>query len=158
MCKAFLAVSLLVFFGASSLAAQSDKPAKQEQKPAGQAATPAATAYVIPPEDAKKANPVKATADSIAEGKRMYGYDCAMCHGENGDGKGDLATDMKLNLKDYRDAATLKEMTDGEIFYIIQKGKGQMPSEGDRQKSNEIWNIVNFIRSLAKKSPPPKTN
>lgn len=159
MRKAFIAVSLLVFFGASSLAAQSDKPAQQEQKPAGQAAaTPAAPAYVIPPEDAKKANPVKATPDSIAEGKRMYGYDCAMCHGESGDGKGDLAADMKLNLKDYRDAATLKDRTDGELFYIIQKGKGQMPSEGDRQKPNEIWNLVNFIRSLAKKNPPPKAN
>ena len=83
----------------------------------------------------------------------MYGYDCAMCHGANGSGKGDLAADMKLTLKDYRDPASLKDRTDGEMFYIIQKGKGDMPSEGDRQKPEGIWNLVNYIRSLSKKGP-----
>ena len=59
----------------------------------------------------------------------------------------------ELTLKDYRDAAALKDMTDGEIFYIIQKGKGDMTGEGDRQKPEGIWNMVNYIRSLSKKGP-----
>ncbi len=74
-----------------------------------------------------------------------------MCHGENGDGKGEVAVDEKLKLKDYRDPAALKDMTDGELFYIIKNGKGQMPPEGDRVKVPELWNLVNYIRSLAHK-------
>ena len=46
-----------------------------------------------------------------------------MCHGKDGDGNGDLATDMKLKLLDYRDPASLKDLTDGDLFYIIKNGK-----------------------------------
>ncbi|HET6199120.1 MAG: cytochrome c [Candidatus Acidiferrales bacterium] len=164
MRKDVATLSALVLFGIAGLPqqaskpVQADKPAQQTEKPAAQADKPAAAtaAFVIPPDVAKQANPVKPTAASIANGKQMYGYDCAMCHGADGSGKGDLAADMKLNLKDYRDAAALKDMTDGEIFYIIQKGKGDMTGEGDRQKPEGIWNMVNYIRSLSKKTPPAK--
>ena len=44
----------------------------------------------IPADAAKMVNPVKPTAESQAQAKKVYGYDCAMCHGEKGDGKGDL--------------------------------------------------------------------
>jgi mono/diheme cytochrome c family protein len=107
--------------------------------------------FKVPPEIAKQANPVKATPESIALGKKKYGVDCAMCHGKTGDGKGDLATDMNLKILDYHDPTALKDKTDGELFYIIQKGKGDMPAEGDRAKKDDIWNLVNYIRSLAKK-------
>jgi mono/diheme cytochrome c family protein len=107
--------------------------------------------FKVPPEIAKQANPVKATPESIALGKKKYGVDCAMCHGKTGDGKGDLAADMNLKIPDYHDPAALKDKTDGELFYIIQKGKGDMPAEGDRAKKDDIWNLVNYIRSLAKK-------
>ncbi|HEY4949869.1 MAG TPA: c-type cytochrome [Candidatus Acidoferrales bacterium] len=119
--------------------------ARQEQK-AG-----AAAEYKIPPEASKLPNPVKSTPASLAAGKKTYGFDCAMCHGKDGDGKGDLATDMKLKLADYRDPASLKDMTDGDLFYIIKNGKGDMTGEGDRSKPDEIWNLVNYVRSLAKK-------
>ena len=156
MRKTIAILSILALFGISGGAQQTDKTAQQAAKPAAQAGKAASTPapFVIPPDVAKEPNPVKPTAASIAEGKQMYGYDCAMCHGANGSGKGDLAVDMKLNLKDYRDAAALKDMTDGEMFYIIQKGKGDMPSEGDRQKPDGIWNMVNYIRSLSKKVQP----
>ncbi len=156
MRKTIAILSILALFGISGGAQQTDKTAQQAAKPAAQAGKAASTPvpFVIPPEVAKEPNPVKPTAASIAEGKQMYGYDCAMCHGANGNGKGDLAADMKLTLKDFRDAATLKDMTDGEMFYIIQKGKGDMPSEGDRQKPDGIWNMVNYIRSLSKKAQP----
>jgi mono/diheme cytochrome c family protein len=107
--------------------------------------------FKIPPEAAKQANPVKASPESIALGKKKYAVDCAMCHGKTGDGKGDLAADMNLKIPDYHDPAALKDKTDGELFYIIQKGKGDMPAEGDRAKKDDIWNLVNYIRSLAKK-------
>lgn len=160
MRKDVATLSALVLFGIAGLPQQAskpipaDNPAQQTAKPAPQTEKPAAAtaAFVIPPGAAKQVNPVKPTAASIAEGKQVYGYDCAMCHGADGGGKGDLAADMKWNLKDYRDAAALKDMTDGEMFYIIQKGKGDMTGEGDRQKPEGIWNMVNYIRSLSKKA------
>ena len=112
--------------------------------------------FKIPPEIAKEANPVKPSAESVAQGKKKYAIDCAMCHGRTGDGKGDLAADMKLTIPDYHDPVTLKDKTDGELFYIIQKGKGDMPAEGDRAKKDDIWNLVNYLRSLAKKEASPK--
>ena len=105
----------------------------------------------IPAEAAHLVNPVKATAESQTRAKKMYGYDCAMCHGPNGNGKGDLAAEMKPPLKDYTDPAALKDMSDGELFYVIKNGKGQMPSEGDRAKTDDLWNMVVLVRSFAKK-------
>ena len=76
-----------------------------------------------------------------------------MCHGKDGDGKGDMAADLKTKLVDFTDSASLKEVTDGEIFYVIKNGKGEMPAEGNRLKPTELWNVVNYVRSLAKKAP-----
>jgi mono/diheme cytochrome c family protein len=133
--------------------------AQEESKPAATAAAATSAAeFKIPPDAAKAANPIKPTPASLAQGKKMYGFDCALCHGKDGDGKGDLAADMNLKLADYRDSSALKDMTDGEMFYIIKNGKGQMTGEADRFKPEEIWNLVNYVRSLAKKTAaaPPK--
>src|SRR6185437_10502513 len=81
--------------------------------------------------------------------RKMYGYDCAMCHGETGNGKGELSAGM--NLKDYTDPAALHDFTDGQLFYIIQNGRGQMPAEAGRQNEQEIWNMVILVRSFAHK-------
>jgi mono/diheme cytochrome c family protein len=99
----------------------------------------------------KPVNPVKTSPESIAQGKKTYGFDCAMCHGKEGAGDGDLAESMHLKLKDYREAASLKELTDGEIYGIIMNGKGQMTGEEGRLKPEQVWNVVNYVRSLAKK-------
>ena len=116
------------------------------------ASAPQAAPFKVPPDVAAQTNPVKPTAEGLAKAKKMYGYDCAMCHNPNGDGKGDLAVQSKFTMKDWTDPASLKDMTDGEIFYIIQKGKGDnMPGEGDRLKPEEIWNMVSLVRSYAKK-------
>jgi len=98
----------------------------------------------------KQANPVKPTPSSIAAGKKAYASDCAMCHGKEGAGDGDLAADMHLKLRDYRDPVSLKELNDAAIFSIIDKGKGQMMGEEGRMKPEQIWDVVNYVRSLAK--------
>jgi mono/diheme cytochrome c family protein len=113
---------------------------------------PQAAEAPIPAEDAAKKNPVKPTPEGMAEAKKLFGYHCAMCHGKNGDGKGDLAADMKLELKDWRDPNSLAKMTDGELFYIITNGRGKMTGgEGDRTKEEVRWNLVNVVRAFAKK-------
>src|SRR5277367_4849978 len=98
-----------------------------------------------------QANPVKPTPESQAHAKKVWGYDCALCHGEKGDGKGDVADPMKLTLKDYTKPDSLKDMTDGQMYDIILKGKGQMPGEEGRAKPDDIWNMVILVRNMSKK-------
>ncbi len=108
----------------------------------------------IPAAAAKQPNPVKSSPESLARAKKWWNLDCAMCHGSAGDGKGSLAADMKLQIADFTDPASLKDRTDGEIFYIIKTGHQDMPPEGTRIKPEENWDLVNYVRSLAKKSAP----
>ena len=137
MLKPALALSLLLAMSPH----QQPQTTAEAPKPAADAPIPAA--------DAAKVNPVKATPVSLAKARKMYGYDCAMCHGATGNGKGDVGTGM--NLKDYTDPASLKDLTDGQLFYIIQNGRGQMQGEAGRQNDQEIWNMVILIRSFAHK-------
>jgi len=134
-------LSILVFL-AISLAAQ---------QPSGNATAQKASPYAsIPVEAARAQNPVKSSPDSIARAKKWWNLDCAMCHGASGDGKGDIAKDMKLNVTDFTNANALKDRTDGEIYYIIKNGHNDMPAEGPRIKTEEGWDLVNYVRSLAK--------
>ena len=112
---------------------------------------PASTEPQMTPEDAAKKNPIPPTAENLAEARKFFGYNCAMCHGKSGDGKGDLAADMKLELRDWRDPASLEKLTDGELFWIISIGKGKMPGNSDREKERMRWSYVNLVRSFAKK-------
>lgn len=103
----------------------------------------------IPVTDARRPNPVKSTPESIAEGKKIYGYDCVQCHGASGDGKTEAAKNIRI--PDLTDPAVLKNRTDGELFYVIKNGRGEMPLEGNRVKPDQLWDLVNYVRSLAKK-------
>jgi len=106
----------------------------------------------IPVTDARRPNPVKPTLESIADGKKIYGYDCAQCHGAIGDGKTDPG--RKMRIPDLTDPSVLKDRTDGELFYVIKNGRGEMPLEGDRIKPEQIWDLVNYVRFLATKKAP----
>lgn len=121
-----------------------------QQQPSGASAQKTPSYAAIPVEAAKAQNPVKSSAESLARAKKWWNLDCAMCHNANGDGKGEIAKDMKLTMMDLTDPATLKDHTDGEIYYIIKNGHNDMPAEGPRIKTEEGWDLVNFVRSLAK--------
>ena len=129
----------------------------QEKKEAQPQKAPAEAEWKVPPEEVQRANPVKSSPASIAEGKSLFSSQCAMCHGVAGDGKGDLAVELKMKLRDYRDPAALKNLTDGELHYILVKGKAQMPGHEGRMKETQLWNLINFIRSLARPEPPAKS-
>lgn len=144
MYKITLVVVSLVLSSAA-LFAQQSAPAPQK--------VPSYAA--IPAEAAKEANPVKSTPESIERAKKWWTLDCAMCHGKDGDGKGETATEMKLQIVNFTDPAALKNRTDGEIAYIIKNGHQDMPPEGNRIKAEQMWDLVNYIRSLAKKAPEP---
>ncbi|MBZ5527374.1 MAG: c-type cytochrome [Acidobacteriia bacterium] len=108
---------------------------------------------------AQEQNPVKSSLAVIEEAGRFYRYDCEMCHGADGSGKGDLAQDMKLETHDWRTGNVIEKMTDAEIFTIITKGKGKMVPEGERVKAEIRWSLVHYVRLLARKggggSTPP---
>jgi mono/diheme cytochrome c family protein len=117
---------------------------------------PATSDSKISPEEAARKNPIPSTPEGLAEARRFYKYQCAMCHGENGDGKGDLADTMKLKVNDWRDASSLVGRTDGELFYVLTNGRGAMLSQGDRIKEDMRWNLINLVRSFSKKDSKEK--
>lgn len=138
--RRFAVLISAVLFGVLGAVSQEKKepPAKQPE-------------FKIPEEDSRRENPVKRDEGSIATGKRLHASQCAMCHGDKGDGKGELVETMKLKLRDWHDPAALKDMTDGDLFYILTRGKGDMPGQQNRLTLTQKWHLVNFIRSLAKK-------
>ena len=114
------------------------------------AAAPAANPHpgVLTAEDKAHKNPVKFTDVSVERGKKTYGSQCSICHGDKGDGKGGLAVDMKLSLPDFTKAESLKERTDGELFAIIGNWKDPMPAQSGRLSDVRRWNLVNYLRAL----------
>jgi mono/diheme cytochrome c family protein len=144
----FLAGSPAVFQNTPAPATTAPGQVPQTGSPPA-AATPPAQATPSP--SAGKPNPVHPTAESQARAKRIYNLDCAMCHGADGSGKGDITQTTKM--LDYRDPGALKGLTDGQIFDIIKTGKGDnMPGEGPRANTDETWNLVIYLRSFAKQS------
>lgn len=128
--------------------ADAAKPSTPEATKPADAAKPAEE---VKPAGGDRKNPVASTPEVLASAKKMFGYDCAMCHGAAGDGKGDMVESMKLTMKDWREPTTLRAISDGEMFEIIAKGKGKMTGEGDRLPADKVWGMVNYVRSLAKK-------
>jgi mono/diheme cytochrome c family protein len=99
---------------------------KKETPPASGASSTQAPAAphpaAITAEDKARKNPVKFNEVSVDRGKKIFTTQCALCHGAKGDGKGELAADMKLTVPDFTKPDTLKDRTDGEIFAIIGTG------------------------------------
>jgi mono/diheme cytochrome c family protein len=107
---------------------------------------------VAPAPPVQARNPVKPTAESQAKAKQLYAIDCAMCHGDSGSGKSDLATSMNLTMDDWTNPASLANKTDADLFTAIRNGKGdKMPPEGEgRAKDTEVWNLIIYIRNFSK--------
>ncbi len=129
----------------------------RETTPPAEPATTAAHPATITAEDKARPNPVKFTEVSVERGKKIFATQCALCHGDKGNGKGELAADMKLTIPDFSQADTLKDRTDGELFAIIGSGKEGMPAQGRRLTDTHRWNLVNYIRALSGKVPEKST-
>jgi mono/diheme cytochrome c family protein len=109
-------------------------------------------AFGVSPQAPPSTNPVKQTAAGLERAKKLYAMDCALCHGDNGDGKSDLATSMQLTLSDWTDPKSLADKPDQELFNDIRKGKGEKmpPEDASRAKDDDIWNLIHYIRGLSK--------
>jgi mono/diheme cytochrome c family protein len=106
------------------------------------------------PDAAKMKKPVAASPASIAAGKKLYDSQCASCHGATGKGDGKGGALLKPTPSDLTDADWKHGQTDGEIFTIIRDGSPQtgMRGYGSRIPANDIWNLVNYVRSLGPKT------
>lgn len=95
-------------------------------------------------------NPVAANAESIAEGKTLYGTHCKSCHGAKGLGDGSKAAQLKTEPGDFS-VVGFQSQTDGALFYKTSEGRDDMP--GFKKKLPDVderWSIVNFMRTLKK--------
>lgn len=94
------------------------------------------------------ANPVPASAESIAAGKKVYIKECTSCHGPKGKGDGPSSGDFAQKTTDITDAKFASQ-TDGAVFYKITVGRRPMPGFRDTLSDDDRWNVVNYIRTLS---------
>ena len=96
-------------------------------------------------------NPVATSPDVVADGLAHYADHCASCHANNGDGNTEMGRGLFPKPPDMRQTAT-QQLTDGELFYIIEHGVRftGMPgwSTGTESGENATWRLVHFIRHL----------
>ena len=107
----------------------------------------------VPPDARDTPNPIPAAPPSIKQGEQLYQSQCSMCHGATGDGHGDLAATLKMDVPDFTDKYVQDERTDGEWFWIITHGHKRMPADGDRLSPEIRWHMVNYIRTFAPPEP-----
>ena len=97
-------------------------------------------------------NPAPPTAESIADGAAVFTRRCAACHGADGSG-GPPSEEVTTAASNLIDDVWDHGSTDGEIFWVIKNGIPPdllMGPWGDRLSDTDVWNVVNFIRDLAK--------
>jgi mono/diheme cytochrome c family protein len=116
-------------------------------------------AIAIPDSDRARTLPANASGESLWLGMEHYARYCALCHANNGSGeKTPLGSGLYPKPPDLRAAAT-QQLTDGELFYIIDNGvrftgmpafgTGESTPAGDKQ----LWELVQFVRRLPSITP-----
>jgi len=101
----------------------------------------------------KLKNPVPATSEAVAAGMQLYQNNCESCHGEKGDGKGEKAYELSVAPGNFTDARKMQRVTDGELFWQVTRGRLPMPSFATKVSDEGRWELVDYIRTFAEKSP-----
>lgn len=99
-------------------------------------------------------NPAANSPDALKKGRGHWTEHCATCHGLDGSGSTDIGRNSYPQAPDMRQSAT-QELTDGELFYIIQNGVRftGMPAWAGEHTPQETWHLVTFIRHLPQLTP-----
>ena len=92
---------------------------------------------------------LKSPLDSLSinqdKAKELYTVYCAICHGDKGDGKGNLVVKEKfLGVPSYKD----REITDGSIFHVITYGLNSMGSHANQLSQEERWQVADYVLKL----------
>jgi mono/diheme cytochrome c family protein len=108
------------------------------------------TAHAKPAAQAAPA-PTKA---SLTNGAGLFKKHCQVCHGATGLGDGPASKTLKGKLPNFTDKAAMTDVVDDEILEAIEMGRktnvGVMPPFEQKLKPEEIRDVLNFVRSLAK--------
>jgi mono/diheme cytochrome c family protein len=98
-------------------------------------------------------DPLPITDESIAAGKRNFGYYCYACHGLDGQNTGVPFADRMSPPVPPLTSAHVQAYTDGQLHWIIENGisPSGMPASKGTLNDQEMWEIVQYIRHL-----PPK--
>ena len=103
-----------------------------------------------------KTNPLPASVGSINAGQTLFlktaqPVACAMCHGEQGDGKGFMGAALVPPPRNFTCGVMMKNLPDGQLFWIIKNGS---PGTGMMSfaaiPDEQVWQLIHYIRSLAK--------
>ena len=105
-------------------------------------------------------NPVPDSPEALAAARAHWADHCAGCHANNGSGDTEMGKRMYPPAPDMRQAET-QEMTDGDLFFIIQNGIRMtgMPAWGGgsgaagHHDEEDSWKLVRFIRHLPQITP-----
>ncbi len=96
-------------------------------------------------------NPYPGDVAAVAQGGTLYSAQgCAVCHGEKGKGDGAAAGGLPVRPPDFTSRERMITRSDPDLFWAITRGreKSQMPAYGQKLSENEVWDLVNYLRSL----------
>ncbi|PZD78772.1 cytochrome c [Mesonia sp. K7] len=92
-------------------------------------------------------NPLPYTEDNVNKGKELYTIYCAICHGDKGDGKGNLAQREKiLGVPAYNDPG--RAITEGSVYHVTYYGLNTMGSYASQTNEKERWQINHYVMDL----------
>lgn len=92
-------------------------------------------------------SPLPFTRDVLRRGQERFNIYCAVCHGEDGYGRGIVVRRGFPPPPSYHDER-LREAPDGHLFAVMTRGYGVMPPFADRLSPRDRWAVVGYIRAL----------
>ena len=105
--------------------------------------------WVVPANFKSMKNPVATSDVSVKAGQALYAKTCASCHGKAGLGDGVKARALKEFPGDFS-KADFQGQSDGDHFYKTKTGRSEMPKYEGKLADNDIWNVVNYMRTFKK--------
>jgi mono/diheme cytochrome c family protein len=105
--------------------------------------------WVVPDNFKSMKNPVAQSDASTKAGLAVFTKNCASCHGKTGLGDGVKARTLK-DFPGNFSKADFQSLADGDIFYRTKTGRGEMPKYDGKLADDDIWNVVNYLRTLKK--------
>ena len=105
--------------------------------------------WEVPDKYVKMENPYAGVDDADNIGRILYSKHCKSCHGSKGKGDGTKAETIDTEMGDFTDGS-LKDQTDGALYYKTFFGRDDMPSFKKKIKEEEDqWLIINYLRKLS---------
>jgi mono/diheme cytochrome c family protein len=111
---------------------------------------PRMTVFVAPASAKALQNPVKGDDAATQAGQKLYMQVCAPCHGTRGRGDGPAAAALTHAPANHT-ADQVQDLSDGALFWMITNGNNPMPAYNKTMTETQRWQLVNFIRTLARK-------